>query len=57
MEVVPSQQQQRETVTVDKELIPYLKMRIADLYMRLDEVEVEKRIYLERIQKLEKEKV
>lgn len=57
MKVVENQNPQREQIQVDKEYFSLLKHRIADLYMRLDEVEAEKRMYLDKIQRLENEKV
>ena len=48
-----NQQPQREMIQIEKEYFNVLKHRIADLYMRLDEQEMQIRGYLERIRSLE----
>jgi hypothetical protein len=44
-------------ISIEKEFVLMLKARVGDLYLRLEEVEAEKRFYLDKIQKLENEKV
>lgn len=56
MELVQNQNQQRDMIQIEREYFNVLKHRIADLYMKLDESEAEKRMYLDKIQKLENEK-
>jgi hypothetical protein len=56
MELVQNQSPQREMISIEKEFVLMLKARVGDLYLRLEEVEAEKRFYLDKIQRLESEK-